>query len=457
MPTVVQKNSHAPTLCRDCGWASASAAPSPSRCPQCQSRRLLSHAELFDLSIAHIDCDAFYAAVEKRDNPELRDQPVIIGGGRRGVVSTACYIARIHGVHSAMPMFKALKACPDAVVVKPDMAKYVAVGKEIRKRMRALTPLVEPLSIDEAFLDLSGTERVHRALPAVTLARLAREIETDVGISISIGLAPNKFLAKIASDQDKPRGFFIVGQAEMVDFLASLPVSKIWGVGKAMQARLKKDGIAMISDLQRADRDKLFRRYGSTGHRLFDLSLGKDARTVSPSRGAKSVSSETTFNKDIDDLETLNRHLWTLSEAVSRRMKASGLSGRTITLKLKTADFKSRTRRITLDEPTQIADRIHRTGKLLLERETDGTRYRLIGIGASDLSEGEGAEADDLFDQAAIRRASAERAADKLRARFGRASVQMGLGFKPVDPAEKPAPPEPEDPSIADGGLEELD
>ena len=198
-------------LCRDCleifaedhdAVSKARAGAGHDRCPNCDSPRLVRHPELGHLAIAHIDCDAFYASVEKRDNPDLRDKPVIVGGGRRGVVSAACYVARMYGIHSAMPMFKALKACPDAVVIRPNMAKYSTIGKQIRERMEALTPLVEPLSIDEAFLDLSGTEALHHGWPARSLARLVKSIEEDIGLTASIGLSFNKFLAKIASDLD---------------------------------------------------------------------------------------------------------------------------------------------------------------------------------------------------------------------------------------------------------------
>ncbi|HCL48589.1 MAG TPA: DNA polymerase IV, partial [Rhodobiaceae bacterium] len=197
-----------PALCRDC-LNSSTLEPHETRCPSCHSPRLIKHDELLQLGVAHLDCDAFYAAVEKRDNPELNDKPVIIGGGRRGVVSTCCYIARIHGVHSAMPMFQATKACPDAVIVKPDMEKYGRVGREVRDLMRELTPLVEPLSIDEAFMDLRGTERLHGGAPAESLMRLVNRIENEIGITVSIGLSHNKFLAKLASDLNKPRGFSI--------------------------------------------------------------------------------------------------------------------------------------------------------------------------------------------------------------------------------------------------------
>lgn len=422
------------SLCRDCG---ARPPKSKSRCPSCGSPRLVDHVELDDLSIAHIDCDAFYASIEKRDNPELQDKPVIVGGGQRGVVSTCCYIARIYGVRSAMPMFKALEACPDAVVIKPNMEKYSRAGKDIRERMRALTPLVEPLSIDEAFLDLTGTERLHRATPAETLARFVRDIEQDIGITASVGLAPNKFLAKLASDLEKPRGFSVIGAAEAKSILAPMPVGRIWGVGKVFQKKLENDGIRTIGELQVMEANELARRYGSIGLRLAKLSHGEDTRIVKPQRGAKSVSSETTFRTDISSLDTLRPILRNLSEKVSARLKKSGLSGRGVTLKLKTADFKTITRARHLSDPTQLADRIFAAGEDLLQNETDGRRFRLIGIGVSDLEDADRADPQDLVDQSAERRKSAELAVDQLRDKFGLKAVELGLTHA-ARTAEKP-------------------
>ncbi|WP_422375976.1 DNA polymerase IV [Roseibium sp.] len=412
------------SLCRDCG---ARSQDTGARCLTCGSPRLVRHAELDQLSIAHIDCDAFYAAVEKRDNPELQDLPVIIGGGQRGVVSTCCYIARIYGVRSAMPMFKAMEACPQAVVIKPNMEKYARIGKDIRERMRALTPLVEPISIDEAFLDLTGTERLHKAVPAEILARFIRDLETEIGISASVGLAPNKFLAKLASDLEKPRGFSVIGAAEAESVLAVMPVGRIWGVGKVFQKKLEKDGIRTIGQLQEMDAADLARRYGSIGLRLARLSHGDDSRDVTPQRGAKSVSSETTFRTDISSFETLRPILRNLSEKVSARLKKSELSGRGVTLKLKTADFKTITRARHLQDPTQLADRIFAAGEDLLAAETDGRRFRLIGIGVSDLETAEQADPQDLVDPNAERRKNAELAVDRLRDKFGKSAVELGL------------------------------
>ncbi|WP_420410850.1 DNA polymerase IV [Roseibium sp.] len=411
-------------LCRDCGTRLPGQA---ARCPRCGSPRLLNHPELDQLSIAHIDCDAFYASVEKRDNPELQDKPVIVGGGQRGVVSTCCYIARISGVRSAMPMFKAMEACPDAVVIKPNMEKYSKVGKEIRQRMQALTPLVEPISIDEAFLDLTGTERLHHATVAETLAKFVRDIENDIGISASVGLAPNKFLAKLASDLEKPRGFSVIGAAEAKDRLAPMPVGKIWGVGKMFQKKLERDGIRTIGQLQVMDANTLARKYGSIGLRLAKLSHGDDSRDVTPSRGAKSVSTETTFRTDISDFEVLRPILRDLSEKVSFRLKKADLAGRGITLKLKTAEFKTITRARHLTDPTQLADKIFDAGIALLEAETDGRRFRLIGIGVSDLADATQADPEDLLDATAGRRKKAELAIDKLRGKFGKSAVELGL------------------------------
>ncbi|MEE8248323.1 MAG: DNA polymerase IV, partial [Alphaproteobacteria bacterium] len=288
-------------LCRDCG-ARVPAPAGRQRCPRCASPRLLRHPELSSLALAHVDCDAFYAAVEKRDHPEIAHRPVIVGGGRRGVVSAACYVARTFGVHSAMPMFKALKACPDAVVLRPNMEKYAAVGREVRALMLELTPLVEPLALDEAFLDLSGTERLHRRGPAEILARLARDVEDQVGITVSIGLSYNKFLAKVASDLDKPRGFAVIGRAEARAFLASQPVSLIWGVGAALRKRLEADGFDTIAQLARTAEGDLVARYGAIGRRLARFARGEDERRVDPNAPAKSISAETTFDRDIREL-----------------------------------------------------------------------------------------------------------------------------------------------------------
>src|SRR5882757_3358585 len=415
-----------PGFCRDCLAEIADSAP---RCPACGSPRVIRHAQLNALSIAHVDCDAFYATIEKRDNPTLADKPLIIGGGKRGVVSTACYIARTYGIHSAMPMFKARKLCPHATIISPDMQKYVRVGREVRRLMFELTPQVEPLSIDEAFMDLTGTERLHGMSPARSLARFAKRVEADVGITVSIGLSANKFLAKIASDLDKPRGFAVLGRDEAVAFLGQRPVGFIWGVGKASAARLQRDGFSTIADLQRADETDLMRRYGVEGRRLWRLSRGIDDRAVNPERETKSVSAETTFGEDIASYKPLEKILWSLSEKVSARLKSSAIAGTTVQLKLKTADFRLRTRARSLGEPTQLAARIFAAGRDLLAREIDGTKFRLIGIGVSNLDVAEKADGADLIDLKARRSAEAEHAIDRVRAKYGKGAMVKGLVF----------------------------
>jgi DNA polymerase-4 len=410
-------------FCRDClGDLDLRAR----RCGHCGSPRLVRHHALSRLALAHIDCDAFYATVEKRDNPEISDKPVIIGGGKRGVVSAACYIARTFGVRSAMPMFKALDLCPHATVIAPDMAKYVRVGREVRQAMQALTPLVEPLSIDEAFLDLSGTERVHGMIPAKVLAKFAREVEAKIGITVSVGLSANKFLAKIASDLDKPRGFAALDQDEARIMLAEKPVGFIFGVGPATQERLVQRGFRTIGDLQRADEIELMKQFPSDGRRLWRLARGIDDRAVVADRGAKTISSETTFETDIRDFATLEKLLWRLSEKVSARLKAGELSGCTITLKLKTSDFRQRTRSQSIAAPTQLAAKIFAISREMLSREIDGTAFRLMGTGVSALRPGSQADDTDMLDR---RAAHAERAMDDLRKKFGKAAVIRGIAY----------------------------
>ncbi|MDH3264661.1 MAG: DNA polymerase IV [Paracoccaceae bacterium] len=419
-----------PTLCRDC-LTQIDGEAQRLRCPACRSPRLLSHPELFTLRIAHIDADAFYASVEKRDRPDLASTPVIIGGGKRGVVSTACYIARIRGVKSAMPMFKALKLCPEAVVLKPRMDLYVEVSRKVRAMMEELTPAVEPLSLDEAFLDLTGTLRLHHAPPAVLLARLVNRMEAELGISASVGLSHNKFLAKVASDLDKPRGFSIIGEAETLAFLAPKPVRLIWGVGHAGQAALDAAGIRSFADLRRWTLDDLAHRFGATGERLFHLARGEDHRRVSPHERPKSISNETTFHEDTTDRGLLDGHIWRLAEKAADRAKAKDLAGRTVTLKLKRADHRLLTRRTTLREPTQIADRIYRAARELLDQLAEPGPFRLLGVGLSDLAPASAADlSGDLLDPEAARRASAERATDTIRAKFGPDAIVKGRSLR---------------------------
>lgn len=416
-----------PALCRDCLTQFNSGA----RCPGCRSPRVTAHDELFTLSIAHMDCDAFYASVEKRDHPELADKPVIIGGGRRGVVSTACYVARIRGVRSAMPMFKALALCPDAVVLKPRMEIYAEVSRQIRAMMEELTPSIEPLSLDEAFLDMTGTARLHGAPPAVMLAGLIKRMRDELGLTGSIGLSHNKFLAKVASDLEKPHGFSVIGEAETADFLHDKPVSLIWGVGQVTRAALETAGIRTFTDLLRWERTDLSARFGSMGERLWHLARGQDRRRISVNAPVKSISNETTFFEDTGNTDILDGHLWRLSENVADRCKAKRKAGRVVTLKLKRADHSLISRRLALRDATQMADTIYRTARALLDQVEGQAPYRLIGVGLSDLvPEVDADRSGDLLDPEAVQRSQAERATDEIRRRFGSEAIRKGRALR---------------------------
>jgi DNA polymerase-4 len=415
-----------PAFCRDCLSDAAAGEP----CPSCGSTRVVAHPELHGLSIAHMDCDAFYAAIEKRDDPGLKNKPLIVGGETRGVVSTCCYIARKYGVRSAMPMFQARKLCPQAVILKPRHAYYSQVARQIRGYMEELTPLVEPLSLDEAYLDLSGTERIHHKSPARTMAALQARIEREVGITVSVGLSGNKFLAKLASELDKPRGFAVIGLAEARSFLRDKPVGMMRGAGKVTQASLERDGITTIGQLQDADPKRLAERYGTTGLWLHRMANAQDSRPVDPEGEMKTISSETTFDKDLSAYAELEAILWRQAERVSARAKKYEMAGRTIVLKLKTADFRLRTRSTSLEAPTQLADRIFRTARAHLKREADGTRFRLLGVGLSNLGPATGADPASFIDTAGEKRKAAEQAMDKIRAKFGGEAVQTGRGLR---------------------------
>ncbi|MGV6839977.1 MAG: DNA polymerase IV [Planktomarina sp.] len=415
-------------LCRDC---LTTYDHPPKRCTACGRPRIIAHEELFNLSIAHMDCDSFFASVEKRDNPELRDKPVIIGGGRRGVVATACYVARIRGVKSAMPMFKALKLCPDAVVVRPRMSAYVAASKEIKFFMQELTPDIEPLSLDEAFLDLTGTARLHGHPPAVMLAQMVRRMQTELGLTGSIGLSHNKFLAKIASDLEKPKGFLVIGKKETADFLKDKPVGLIWGVGAVTRMGLENAGIQTFADLRRWDETDLTARFGSMGTRLWHLARGQDRRKISARAPVKSISKETTFGADTSDTDLLDGHMWRLSEQVSARAKAKGKAGQVVTLKLKRKDHSLITRRQSLRGATQMADMIYRTAKALFDQTPHKGPYRLIGVGLSGLVDAQGSDTIfDMLDPEAARRNDAERATDAIREKFGDTSIIKGRALR---------------------------
>ncbi len=429
------------TLCRSCGHRPP---PRLEACDSCGSDRVVRHAELHGLAIAHLDCDAFYATIEKRDRPELRDRPVIVGGRHRGVVAACCYLARSHGVHSAMPMFKALKLCPQATVIPPDMKKYAGVGHSVLTMMKDLTPLVESLSIDEAFMDLSGTETLHRGTPAEILARLARRVETELSITVSIGLSYNKFLAKIASDLDKPRGFAVIGRREAKDFLADKPVRLLWGVGEATRKRLARDGITLIGDLARLDETALTARYGKMGRRFYLCSRGEDDRKVEPESETRSISSETTFDRDISEFRRLRTILWQLSENVAQRMKKADLACAGVTLKLKTAEFRIITRNCRLQHATQSAEELFLAAEILLGREADGRTFRLIGVGAHDLVDAGAVRFGDLFTHAERRTADrVDTALDEIRGRFGRDALVKGRAFGEILRRQGPSKDEP--------------
>lgn len=411
-------------LCRACGNERT------SRCG-CGEDQRLEHAELDQLSIAHLDCDAFYASIEKRDDLSLQPHPVIVGGGKRGVVSTCCYVARAYGVRSAMPMFKALQLCPQAKVVHGDMRKYVEEGRAIRRMMEDLTPQVEPLSIDEAFMDLSGTETLHGGTPAQSLIKLQNRIWEERNLTVSIGLSFNKFLAKTASDLDKPRGFSVIGRGEALAFLESRAVSTLPGVGPAGAAALERNNLKRIGDIRAAGPQRMRGLYGDWGAHLFALSMADDPRKVDPHGERKSISAETTFFEDVAEIEALEDILWPLCEKVATRCRASETAGLTLTLKLKDTKFKIITRRRQLPEPTLLAARIFSAARELLAGDADGrTKYRLIGVGLSDFSDAAEADKGDMLDTETPKRAVVEAAIAKARDKFGRGAVQTGRALK---------------------------
>jgi DNA polymerase IV len=382
-------------LCRDC--CEIVDAPQAS-CARCGGDRLVAHAEIESLGIAHIDCDAFYASVEKRDRPELRDEPVIVGHpGGRGVVTTACYVARRFGARSAMPMFQALELCPHAVVIPPDMAKYKRVSDEIRTIFCAATSVIEPLSLDEAYLDLTDDFRTEAPPAAEALAVIAARVEREVGITVSVGLSCNKFLAKLASELEKPRGFSLIGQGEARSFLAPLSVRKIHGVGAVTARRMEESGLKTIGDLQALPEQALVARFGKFGQRLAQFAHGEDDRHVTPWRPTKSISAETTFASDTGSAEKLREVAASLGQRVAAQLSRKRLAGRSVILKLKTSDFRLVTRSRSLAHPTQRADVIVENVTDLIEREADGRTFRLIGVGIGDLGEAEDADPADLF------------------------------------------------------------
>lgn len=400
-------------------------------CPECRSPRIVSHPELSLLDIAHIDCDAFFASVEKRDNPDLINKPVIIGGGNRGVVSTACYIARIKGVHSAMPMYQAMRLCPDAVIVRPRMGVYSAVSKEIVKLMKEMTPQVETISVDEAFMDFSGTSLLYKASPAQLMVKLINRIEREVGITCSVGLSINKFLAKIASDLEKPKGFSLIGSDDIDKVLGNKPLTIIPGVGKAFQKKLEKEGLFTFFDLQKVPREELEEKFGKFGNRLWHLCRGQDHRITKVTRPIKSISNETTFNTDISDYKKLEGYAWRLTEKVTDRAKEKGLVGNTVTLKLKQHNHKVHTRQERLKIPTNLASQIFPVARSLLKPMVkDFAPFRLVGIGLSGLKN-ESRQINqslELNPELASQR-RVENVSDELRRKFGPNALRKGIAL----------------------------
>lgn len=382
-------------LCRDC----CEFVDGPiDVCVNCGGVRLVAHPEAESLGIAHIDCDAFYASVEKRDRPELAREPLIVGGtGGRGVVMTACYVARTFGVRSAMPMFQALELCPQGTVIQPDMAKYKRTSEQIRAIFASATDIIEPLSLDEAYLDLTDDYRTEAPPAAEALATIARRIESEIGITVSIGLSCNKFLAKLASELRKPRGFSVIGAAEAKHFLAPLSVRKIHGVGAATARRMEESGLRTIADLQALKEQDLVARFGKFGHRLAQFAHGHDDRSVTPDRPVKSISAETTFRQDTASGVRLCEVAQGLCDRVSAQLDRRGVAGSSVILKLKTSDFRILTRSRRLSHPTQRTGLIYESVAALIEKEADGRTFRLIGVGVGDIGPAAGADPADLF------------------------------------------------------------
>ena len=415
-------------ICQDCGAATPTQAQT---CLECGSDRLVIHPELASLAIAHVDCDAFYAAVEIRDNPALASGPVIVGGSVRGVVTSACYKARAFGVRSAMPMYRARKLCPDEAIIQPNGRKYAAAGKEVRQLMEKATPAVEPVSVDEAFLDLSGTARAHGAAPAQTLARLAARIAAEVGITGSVGLSYNKSLAKIASDFNKPKGFVVIGRGDAQSFLDSKPVRIIWGVGPAQEKRLHAVGLRTVGDIRARSPSDMRTMFGGMGGKLARLARGEDGRPVTSTRHtAKSASSSTTFGSNHADFETLKSLLCGQCEILARRLKKADLGGRSVTLILKSADFKVRNRSKTIPAPTQLAEVIFQSVLAKLAEAADGTRFRLVGVRVADMADSDDCDPPTPFDPEAARRARIERTMDDVRAKMGTGAIAKGLSLR---------------------------
>jgi len=392
--------------------------------------------------ILHVDMDAFYASVEERENPELVGKPLIVGGTSegRGVVAAANYAVRKFGVHSAMPTSTALRLCPQAIVVRPRLDFYAAVSGQIREILHRFTPLVEPLSLDEAFVDVTGSEPLFG--PSAEIGRrIKREIHESTRLVASVGVAPNKFLAKIASDLEKPDGFVVVDSAGVQDFLDPLPVGRLWGVGRVTGGILDRLGIRSIGDVRKASLAILQQHFGKAGDHLWQLAHGIDERRVIPDREAKSISHETTFAVDIDDREVLRAWLVELAEQVGSRLRRHNLRGRTVEIKIRLADFHTITRAKTLPEPTDITGEIRRTAVELFEgcSAAAGRRIRLLGVGVSGLDGGFHTQKSLFPDEGQFKQSQLDEAADQIRGRFGPKALHRASGML-YDAEHTPAP-----------------
>lgn len=381
-------------------------------------------------NILHVDMDAFFAAVEQLDHPELRGKPVLVGGdpGARGVVSTASYEARPFGCRSAMPMAQALRLCPRAIVVRPNFERYTEVSRQIREVFEQFTPLVEPLSIDEAFLDLTGTERLFG--PAIEAARaIKRRIFETTRLTASVGVAPNKFLAKLASDLEKPDGLVVVPRDAVQDFLDPLPVSRLWGAGKVTLQKLDEIRVRTFGDLRRLNEDELRRTFGDAGEHFYRLVRGIDDRPVVSDQQAKSISHEQTFATDLTDLEHLRSVLLRQTDDVARRLRRHGMLAKTVFVKIRRHDFRTFTRQTTLESPTDQTEIFWRTASGLFDEwaSRGAPPVRLLGMGVTHFCDGEGLQMGLFNQEGEQRRRSLDRTVDEIRERFGRDAISRGL------------------------------
>ncbi len=379
--------------------------------------------------IVHVDMDAFFASVEQLDHPELAGKCVIVGGeSNRGVVCAASYAARKFGVHSAMPMYQARRKCPHAVVVRPRGRRYAEISSKVMELLGSVSPLMEPVSIDEAFIDITGCGAVFGA-PVEIGKRIKRQIRECVGLTCSVGIAPQKFLAKIASAMIKPDGLMVIQPEEVENVIATLPIGRVPGVGPQTGRRLERLGIKTLGDVRRYPQDQLAARLGKYGRRLHDLSRGIDRSEVRPDRPAKSISSEETFAKDTSDKSVLKHYLLKHAQDVGRDLRKEGVTAQTVTVKIKFADFTQVTRQVRLERPTAISEIIYRAAAKLIDAVVLSQPVRLIGVGASDFSVKTGPVQLSLFPQAdqveinAAKWEQADRAMDAIWERFGRTAV----------------------------------